>query len=171
MAEAYASDLISLIKERNYTSFLELGAGKGTTSMYLIDAGYQDITLVDLSKEGEKLVTLVFNNYGFGKPNYIIADAENTPLKSKHYDCIYNIGLLEHFENPKPTLVESFRLLKSKGLIFMPIVPYQPYYKSLLCRLFFNPMSAVKYFVMLLKGRHTKPKGFYGENYLWTEVL
>ena len=60
------------------------------------------------------------------------------------FDCIYNIGLLEHFENPAPTMEEAFRLLKPGGLIFMPIVPAMPYRKSIFARLLFNPVSLVK---------------------------
>jgi ubiquinone/menaquinone biosynthesis C-methylase UbiE len=148
--KAYAKDLISIISGRNYETFLELGAGKGTTSMYLMDAGYKNITLVDLSIEGQKLAMKLFEHYGLNKPNYIIADVEHTLLESSKYDCIYNIGLLEHFEDPTATLAEAYRLLRDNGLIFMPIVPKLPYKKSLLSRLFFNQISIIKFVVKKL---------------------
>jgi len=84
-----------------------MGAGKGTTSMYLADAGYEDITMVDLSDAGFKLATENCRREGVTPPKMMIADCEKTGLKEETYDCIYNIGLLEHFEDPAPTLRET----------------------------------------------------------------
>ncbi|MEM8528904.1 MAG: class I SAM-dependent methyltransferase [Bacteroidota bacterium] len=153
---AYANDLLSLIGEKNYSSFRELGAGRGTTSMYLSKNGYHDVTMVDLAEEGFKVATYSFKYFNLPKPKMLLANVEQTGLEEEFFDCIYNIGLLEHFENPAPTLVENYRLLKKDGLIFMPIVPALPFSKSLLARIFFNPISIVKHLVKTLLGKTKK---------------
>ncbi len=152
----YFEDLLELIKGKNYTKFLELGAGKGTTSMYLSDEGIEDITMVDLSDSGFKLATENCKREGVTPPKMLIANCEKTGLADEAYDCIYNIGLLEHFENPKPTLQETFRLLKPGGMVFMPIVPAQPFLHSIRARLKYNPVSIPKYYIKTLLGINKK---------------
>jgi len=156
--KCYFEDLSELIKGKNYTRFLELGAGKGTTSMYLADAGYEDITMVDLSKAGFDLARENFKRMGLKPAKMVIADCENTKLESEAYDCIYNIGLLEHFEDPAPTLRETYRLLKPGGMVFMPIVPMQPFSYSIKARMKYHPISIPKYYIKTLLGMNKKKK-------------
>ena len=141
---AYFEDLWHLIKDRNYSKFLELGSGRGTTSLYLADSGVEDITLVDLSKHAFKIAEDEFRRRRFKVPKMVMADVEQTNLPGATYDCIYNIGLLEHFNDPFPTLQESFRLLRQGGMIFMPIIPALPYTNGTLQRLLFNPLGHIK---------------------------
>lgn len=142
--QGYARDLLNLIKDKGYTKFCELGSGRGTTSMYLSDAGYEDITMVDLADQGFEVAKISFPHYNLKTPKMVLANVENTGLDSESFDCIYNIGLLEHFEDPTLTLKEAYRLLKPGGMIFMPIVPTMPLSKTYLLRLFFNPISLAK---------------------------
>ena len=148
--QGYANDLLKLIKDRNYASFCELGSGRGTTSMFLAKAGFDDITMVDLAEQGFKMAKFNFGKYNLPIPKMILQNVENTSLPDKSFDCIYNIGLLEHFDNPRPTLIEAYRLLKQEGMIFMPIVPTQPLYKSFFQRLLFNPLALFKLHVKKL---------------------
>lgn len=157
---AYAYDLINLIKRKKYQTFCELGSGRGTTSMYLSEAGYQDITMVDLAANGFEVASYSFDKYHLKKPRFILADVENTGLPSESFDCIYNIGLLEHFEDPSKTLNEAYRLLKQGGMIFMPIVPKLPFRKSIFARMLFNPISLIKQLIKFLisyKNKDTSP--------------
>jgi ubiquinone/menaquinone biosynthesis C-methylase UbiE len=140
----YSEDLLNLIKNKNYSSFCELGAGRGTTTMYLAKYGYSDLTMVDLAEQGFEVAKYSFEKFKLSIPKMIIADVEKTNIKEESFDCIYNIGLLEHFDDPRPTLEESYRLLNKVGLIYMPIVPVQPQYKSFFQRLMFNPLSLIK---------------------------
>ncbi len=151
--KGYADDLLNLIKSKNYTSFCELGAGRGTTTMYLAKAGYKDLTMVDLAEQGFNVAMHSFKHYKLPIPKMVLENVEQTNLTADSYDCIYNIGLLEHFDDPKPTLAESFRLLKKGGMIFKPIVPIQPLYKSFFQRLLFNPLSLVKKMVKKIIAR------------------
>lgn len=154
--KAYALDLLHLIKDKNYQSFCELGSGRGTTSMYLSDAGYRDITMVDLAQHGFNVAKYSFEKRGLKEPRFVLADVEKTGLNSDSFDCIYNIGLLEHFEDPSKTLQEAYRLLKKDGMIFMPIVPKLPFQKSIISRIFFNPVSLMKQLVKFIIGSKNK---------------
>lgn len=145
--KGYALDLIDLIKDKSYSSFCELGSGRGTTTMYLAKAGYKNLTMVDLAEQGFIVANHSFRHYGLPIPKMILEDVEQTNLSGESFDCIYNIGLLEHFDDPRPTLNETFRLLKKGGMIFKPIVPVQLLYKSFFQRLVFNPISLAKILV------------------------
>lgn len=150
--KAYSSDLLKLIQDKNYSKFCELGSGRATTSLYLADNGYSDITLVDLAEQGFVIAKSSFEYYKFESPKFLLANVESTGMDSEVFDCIYNIGLLEHFIDPRPTLKEAHRLLKNDGMIFMPIVPSLPFRKSILCRALFNPLSILKQGIKLITG-------------------
>lgn len=145
---AYAKDLLNLIEKRTYNEFLELGAGRGTTSMYLNEAGYKQITLVDLSEEAKNLAYKNFKKFQLSYKDFVLADVRMTPFPDESFDCIYNIGLLEHFEKPEDVLREAFRLLRKKGLIFMPVFPDIWSLNSFLLRLIFNPLSYIKKLIL-----------------------
>jgi len=123
---AYFQDICSLMGERRSSAqFLEFGSGRGTTSMYLASEGY-DVSLVDRSLEAFRLARINFDNEEIDCPEMILTDVERSGIKSESYDCVFSIGLLEHFEDPRSTLRESYRLLKPGGLIFHVIVPAFP---------------------------------------------
>ncbi len=141
---AYFDDLMELLKPSKDWKFLELGSGRGTTSLYLASSGFDYITLLDLSEPILEQAIENFQSEQVAAPTTICANALNTNLPSESFDCIYNIGVLEHFENPSDFLKESFRLLRPSGSIFMVIVPDYPFSKSAFCRLLFHPSSLLK---------------------------
>lgn len=150
---AYFADLNHYIVKNDFNSFLELGSGRGTTSMYLAKNGYERITLVDLSENAFELAKRNFLKFNLPLPKMVLADVISTPFQSAEFDCIYNIGLLEHFEKPELVLKESFRILKPGGMIFMPIVPVMPFRNSIICRLFFNSRSLFRVIWIKLFGK------------------
>ena len=105
--------------------YLELGAGRGTTSMYLASRGC-DVTMLDLSAAGFRVAQENFKREGLPAPKLVQADARASGLAAESYDCVFHIGLLEHFEAPHPLLVEAVRLLKPGGLQFAVIMPERP---------------------------------------------
>ncbi len=117
---------------------IELGSGRGTTSMYLADKGWQ-VTLVDMAPQGLALAAQNFAREGLPPPNFILSDARRTGLADNCCDCVYNIGLLEHFDDPQPVLAEALRLLRPGGLLFMVIVPAIPKSRRWLTNLLFSP--------------------------------
>lgn len=138
---AYARDLISFAQRHGCESFLELGCGRATTSMYLADKGYRNISLVDLSRDAHRLAASNFNQMGLRLPPFILADVRSSGLPSGSFDCIYNIGLLEHFDDPAEVLHETYRLLKPGGVVFMPIFPERTPTLAFFLRCALNPLS------------------------------
>ena len=61
----YAYDLTSLIESKSYSSFCELGSGRGTTTMYLASNGYQHFTMIDLADRGSEIAKYSFNHYNY----------------------------------------------------------------------------------------------------------
>lgn len=153
--KCYFTDLQGLIKDKNYTKFLEQGAGRGTTSMYLTSAGAEEVHMLDLAPEGFKLAKTFFTRNNLKLPEFIMADVRDTGLKDNTYDCIYNIGLLEHFEDPEPVLREAYRLLRPGGMIFMVVVPEVVFKNSLYQRILLNPVSVLKHIIKKIIGRKT----------------
>jgi ubiquinone/menaquinone biosynthesis C-methylase UbiE len=56
----------------------------------------------------------------------VLADARATGLESDSYDCVYSLGLLEHFDDPTPVLAEMLRVLKPGGWLYALVVPERP---------------------------------------------
>jgi SAM-dependent methyltransferase len=141
---AYFDDLWDLMGPRApQTRVLELGSGRGTTSMYLASR-HCDVTLVDRSPAALDLAVRNFQRHGLRAPHIVHADARATGLEPEGYDCIYNIGLLEHFDDPVPVLAESLRLLKPDGLIFMVIVPEGSRWRLPPARAVLNPIGIAR---------------------------
>ncbi len=121
-------------------AYLEIGAGRGTTSMYLSRAGC-DVTMLDLSESGFQVAAANFAREGLKIPRMVHADARETGLPSEGFDCVFSIGLLEHFEDPAPVLRESARLLRPGGLQFAVIIPDRSASVRHLARAIFCPWS------------------------------
>ena len=104
----YFEDLCYYMGNRAYSArYLEVGAGRGTTAMYLSKQEC-DVTMLDLSPEGFRMAEANFKRHGIKLPAMIIADAQNTGLPDCSFDCVYSIGLLEHFIDPLPLLRKHF---------------------------------------------------------------
>ena len=152
----YFEDLWAFIGDQGASGcYLELGSGRGTTSMYLL-ARNRDVTMVDLSPNAFCLAEACCERNGLKLPTFVVVDARHTGLPDNSFDCIYNLGLLEHFEDPHPILAESFRLLKPGGLIFMVIVPEIPFSRRLPGLLLFNPWRLIRMILGLVKRRVQK---------------
>lgn len=159
----YFEDLWAMIGDRPNTSytFLELGCGRATTSMYLAAHGC-NVTLLDKAPHALVLAEHNFAKCKLPTPHTVLADAAHTGLRDASFDCIYNVGLLEHFQDPTPVLREALRLLRPGGLIFMVIVPQVPFTRSLAMRFRLHPAGALmfcaKNVVKYLLGRN-RPSG------------
>ena len=134
----YFEDLWSMLGESRAAKCLEMGAGRGTTSMYLTAQGC-DVTMLDLAPEAFAAAARNFRSEHLPVPKFVTANATNTGIPKDSFDCIYSIGLLEHFDDPRPLLVETLRLLRPGGLAFHVVVPTIPERRMLLSYAMFAP--------------------------------
>lgn len=101
--------------------FLEMGAGRATTSMYL-SQHTAAITLVDQCQECFSIARSNFQAHGLPSPRMIVADARQTGEPSESQAAVYSIGLLEHMEDAGAAIAETYRLLKPGGTMFHVVV-------------------------------------------------
>lgn len=125
-ARCYFEDLWTFMgPQAEQARYLELGAGRGTTSMYLAGKGCS-VTMLDLSEEGFRVARTNFAESGLRIPEMVVGDAEDTGLPGESFDCVFSMGLLEHFEDPTQLLAETYRLLAPGGRQFALVVPDRP---------------------------------------------
>ena len=69
-------------------------------------------------------VNLTFLNIDYSTDPDILSTAENIPSKDNIYDAALIIELLEHVENPREVLKETYRVIKKDGiaLVTMPFM-------------------------------------------------
>jgi len=155
----YFEDLWAMMGRNRAAKCLEVGAGRGTTSMYLTAEGC-DVTMLDLAPQAFELAEQGFRRERLRLPHFVAADAADTGLPNDSFDCIYSIGLLEHFDDPQPLLVETLRLLRPGGLAFHVVVPTIPERRMALSYALLAPWKlpprGLKDAVNRLLGRSTK---------------
>lgn len=100
---------------------LEVGAGSARLSRLLVLRGYLTYCL-DYSIEA---LTYARTHYERGEAQgvYVLGRAEHLPFDDNSFDVVFSTGLLEHFENPMPIILEMVRVLKNGGLFYSDIVP------------------------------------------------
>lgn len=151
------ADLSWLIRKYEVQSFLsqgkvkivlDLGAGTGVFSIFLIKKGFE-VSAVDLSnkmlevcKEKEKRLHLV------------IADAENLPFRDLSFDACICSNILHHLPNIDFALNEVYRVLRISGLIFI----YEPNAKNFISFFIVPLMSKLHYLLVFLKLFQSKKK-------------
>lgn len=109
---------------------LEVGAGRGTTSLYLVKAGHRSI-LLDSSATALEMSRSNFESEEM-PANFVKSFAENMGIRTSSVDVVVTLGLLEHFEDIYSPLVEMARVLKPGGLLFSLNIPTKPFSANLL---------------------------------------
>ena len=106
---------------KNIGRVLEVGAGRGTLSMYFSDNGW-DTTILDIVPEVLEHAKVQFDIQSLPVKT-IVADCMAMPIPDNSYDVVFSIGLLEHFANPEEVLREQVRVLAPGGLLVSYVVP------------------------------------------------
>ena len=109
---------------------LEVGAGRGTTSLYLVQAGHRSI-LVDSSATALEMARSNFESEEL-RAGFVKSFAENMGIRTSSVDVVVTLGLLEHFEDVCRPLVEMARVLKPGGVLFSLNIPRKPLSVNLL---------------------------------------
>lgn len=101
---------------------LEVGCGRGSLSAYFAKNGWE-VTLLDYSQDVLSKAESAFNEIGIFDAKYDCCDCLDMPYEDNSFDCIFSIGLYEHFDNIKDVAREQIRCLKPGGILFAYIVP------------------------------------------------
>jgi ubiquinone/menaquinone biosynthesis C-methylase UbiE len=103
---------------------LEVGCGRGSLSSYFSAAGW-DCTLLDYSPAVLQTAQEIFSQCGH-PARFVPGDANQLPFQDNSFDLTFSIGLLEHFENVRPVIMEQLRILRPGGWFLGYVVPERP---------------------------------------------
>ncbi|MFA5133297.1 MAG: methyltransferase domain-containing protein [Patescibacteria group bacterium] len=112
----------NIIKEKKIKTGLELGSGRGTMSLYLNKYNGIETTLLDISPEAAELAKKNFEGHN-AQGRFEVGSCEAIPFPNESFDIVYSIGLLEHLDNYKKTIEESFRVLRPGGVMIALNIP------------------------------------------------
>lgn len=96
------------------TPIIDVGCGQGETVQLFINAGYNNITGIDID------TALAPPHL---QSHLIKSDAGNMAVKSESFDVALLLDVIEHVPSPEKILAETHRILKPQGLLMFS-VPY-----------------------------------------------
>ncbi len=98
---------------------LEVGAGSGRDSLALSKAGATTVVL-DYSPASLDVVRRLARRHGL--PVHLVqADALALPFRDGTFQVVFHQGLLEHFRDPRPLLIENARVVKPQGRLVVDV--------------------------------------------------
>lgn len=103
----------------HYSQALDIGAGKGSMTKFLLNYA-DEITCLD--KEEKELAVLKrrFKNE-VARLSFVTADAVDLPFADKSFDLIFSNCVLEHIKNDEKVLAELGRCLRKGGALVMAL--------------------------------------------------
>ncbi len=120
----YFSYIEKEIEGKGYGTSLELGAGRGTISLYLKKYLGFSVTLNDMSDEAMILAKANFAHFK-EDAQFIVSDARSLPFPDNSFDVVTSIGLMEHLTDYTPILKEAYRVLKPGGTMMQINIPHK----------------------------------------------
>jgi|ERR1035437_3224902 ubiquinone/menaquinone biosynthesis C-methylase UbiE len=102
----------------NGSDLLEIGCGYGSGSKLLNDTGgkHKSYIGIDLSQDSISAANDEYSEFG----KFFESDAETLPVFQKDtFDNVISFENIEHLKNPRKSLIEIFRVLKSGGLLIL----------------------------------------------------
>jgi ubiquinone/menaquinone biosynthesis C-methylase UbiE len=98
---------------------MEVGAGSGRDSVRLAAAGATAVIL-DYSVPSLETARRVAEREGV-RAHFVRADALRLPFRDGAFDVVFHQGLLEHFRDPSPLLLENVRVLAPGALLLVDV--------------------------------------------------
>jgi len=106
-----------LINDRGEGLNLDAGCSSG---VYAMKMG-EDTVGLDISEDGLIVANRWAKERGIKKINFIQADIENLPFKSKKFNFVVSSEVIEHLEHPMKGLLELKRIMKSGGTLIVSV--------------------------------------------------
>jgi len=106
-------------------SVLEAGSGSAESTFRLANENKHvtEVTVLDYSRRSMALARRNAQIYGV-ETDFIVGDIHLMPFKPSSFDFVWNMGVLEHFEDPISILKEMKRVAK-KGGKMAAIMPFK----------------------------------------------
>lgn len=108
--EALHPAVLRMLGERIPGRTLDVPAGQGALSLELKKRGFTDIHCLDINGKDFKLDGVEFAEYNANNP---------LPYPDSHFDYVFSVEGIEHFESPWLFIKELCRVLKPDGHLFI----------------------------------------------------
>lgn len=117
----YVNKIVEMLAPHltDQTKIIEIGAGSGATSLKFTEYNVR-VTSFDYSQSAVNLIAKNAKDHNT-KMNIVQGDAFNLPFENESFDICFHQGLIEHFTNPLPMLIEQKRILKKNGLLLTQV--------------------------------------------------
>ncbi len=104
-----------LKKQKSRAKVLEIGAGMGENTAFLLECGF-NVCATDISPKSVELLENLFSN----SSQFIskVADMEKLPFKNESFDVVCAAGSLSYGDN-KVVMNELYRLIKPGGALIV----------------------------------------------------
>ncbi len=101
-------------------NILEIGAGTGRDSLYMVSEGCS-LFLLDYTQSSLEIIRKLIPQTASAFP--IGGDAFALPFSDRSFDVVFHQGLLEHFRKEDATklLIENIRVLKPDGYLLVDV--------------------------------------------------
>ncbi len=108
---------------------LDIGCGAAGKTLYYASRGVKKIYGMDIiPKYKEEALALAIDKSLTDRFEFVLADASNLSFKDETFDTIILNDAMEHLSKPVEVLNECYRVLKSKGRLYINFPPYyHPY--------------------------------------------
>lgn len=100
---------------------LEVGCGRATVLRYLAMPGRLSVG-VDYCLAALRVAARSWERHG-ARGQFCQAEGQRLPFPDAAFSCVMSVGVLEHFEDPRPFLRESARVLVPGGMLYANVSP------------------------------------------------
>lgn len=118
-------EILRVVPDPLEKRILEVGAGTGREGHALAQLGAH-VTLLDISMEALQLTRRISS-----KVHFVRGNATCTPFADNSFDFVYHQGLMEHFHEAMPLLLENRRILRPGGLLLVDVPQRFHWYTAL----------------------------------------
>ncbi len=104
---------------------LEIGCGRGTSSIYQALKTGIEVVPTDYSEDAIKIAQKNLDKYDV-PAKAVHADMFNLPFAEEYFDAIISLGVMEHIEDAQLAYKEMHQKLKKGGIMISMNVPEKP---------------------------------------------